>query len=524
MMQSGGGRESTQHRPEIHDPSRSRAVGLLILLTTILRLLWASALEASNDEAYHFLYTIHPDWSYFDHPPMTAWLLKLGIVLCGGVVNSLSIRLAFVLAFAGSIWILHRWTADWFGERAGFWSAVALNLSGYYTAFGGMFAVPDSPFLFFALFTYWRASRAVLAKQKDNQLREWLLVGIGFGGALLSKYHGVLLPAGVVLFALLTPSYRRLLCSPGPYLAVIVGLSMFSPVVKWNAEHGWASFLFQGGRATSQVTPFLHEGPVKWFFGPMLYLLPWVWFWLVVELVRGLRKFRSRELPVRLLITLTLTPLAFFFVISGLSNSVLLHWPLVGFVPLFPLVGRRWSRLRDEWPRAFTILLTSWILAVFVLAAFILMQASYGVVRFPQKDPTADTSGWASVATHLTTHENEWLNDPNVFLVTNRWYDSGQLAFAVRNRIPTVCYNSLDARGFAFWSKPDDWLGKTAIFVLADPTPDADVIREFGPFFESFEKIDYYPMLRSGNKFRAVSYFRGVNQIKPYPFSYRVVK
>ncbi len=498
-----------------------RSVGLLILLTLLARLGWAAALEPSNDEAYHWLYAVHPALSYFDHPPMTMWIEQIGLTLCGGWVHPLSLRLGFLLLFAGSTWILFRWTADWFGEKAGFWSAVALNLSGYFTAFGGVFALPDSPFLFFALLTFWRATAAV----RSNSLKDWLGVGVGFAGAMLSKYHAVLLPAGVVFYALVTPNKRKLLWSPGPYLAVAIGFLGFSPVIVWNAQHEWASFLFQGGRARSgEVTPFLHSGPLKWLGGPILYLLPWIWFWLVVELVRHLKRFRSLADPERILICLSIVPISFFFLISGLSHDVLLHWPLVGFLPLFPLVGRNWQRLWIEYPRTSKWFLGSWIAMVIALMALVLVQSRFGVIRFPagSKDPSADISGWESVAAEL--QRRGILDEPNAYLFTNIWYDSGQLAFATRNKLPVACLHEHDARGFAFWSRPDDYRGKTGYFVIAD-APDANLLKtEYADGFGTMEIVAEFRMARNGRDFRPVTVYRCSPTINPYRFDYKMPK
>ena len=49
-----------------------RALFALIAASSALRLAWAASLGPGNDEAYHFLFAVHPDWSYFDHPPMLA--------------------------------------------------------------------------------------------------------------------------------------------------------------------------------------------------------------------------------------------------------------------------------------------------------------------------------------------------------------------------------------------------------------------------------------------------------------------
>lgn len=505
------------------DPS-TRRVLWLIAVTTLLRFGWAAALEPSNDESYHWLYTRHPALSYFDHPPMTMWVEAAGLAACGGWVHPFSLRLGFVLLFAGSTWVMYRWAADLFGRRAGWWAALLLNLSGYHTAFGGCFALPDSPFLFFALLTFWKVTDAVRRDDQPGTLKRWAWVGVGFAGAMLSKYHAVLLPAGVVVYALLTPGRRNLLWRPGPYLAVLMGLLAFTPVLVWNGEHEWASFRFQGGRASSVgVTPFLHEGPIKWLGGPILYLLPWIWFWPAVELVRGLVKFRSLSGANRVLICLAVTPLAFFLVISGFTRGVLLHWPLVGFLPLFPLAARTFTRLELAYPRAARVFPQLWTAAVLLLAGWIVVQARFGVVRFPPgaKDPTADISGWASVADELD--RRGLLGDPDTFLFTNLWYDSGQLAFAIRGRLPVACYHSQDARGFAFWSEPEDYLGKSGYYVIADEQNEEATFAEYAPHFESMTLEAEFPMMRGGTPFRWVRVYRCTNQLTPYPFTYKRV-
>ena len=143
-----------------------------------------------------------------------------------------------------------RLTSRFYGPRAGFLAALALNLSAYYTAAAGTFALPDGPLLFFWLLTL---DRLAVALDAPGRPWPWVAVGLAWGGALLSKYHAVFLPAGTLLYLLLEPSARPWLRRPGPYLAVVVGLLVFSPVIWWNATHEWISFAFQGGRALGAV-------------------------------------------------------------------------------------------------------------------------------------------------------------------------------------------------------------------------------------------------------------------------------
>ena len=53
--------------------------------------------------------------------------------------------------FAGATWVMFAWASRWYGELAGFYAALALNLSAYYTAAAGAFVLPmghscSSPF------------------------------------------------------------------------------------------------------------------------------------------------------------------------------------------------------------------------------------------------------------------------------------------------------------------------------------------------------------------------------------------
>src|SRR3954470_12779596 len=111
----------------------------LIAVSGLLRLAWAASLGPGNDEAYHYLFTVHRDWSYFDHPPMLAVVEMLGMAMAGGASSAFRLLLCFIALFAGSTWLMARLTSRFYGPRAGFLAAFALNVSAYYTAAADMF-------------------------------------------------------------------------------------------------------------------------------------------------------------------------------------------------------------------------------------------------------------------------------------------------------------------------------------------------------------------------------------------------
>jgi hypothetical protein len=487
-----------------------RALAVLILGTLVLRLGWASVLGANNDEAYNFLYTVYPALSYFDHPPMTMLVAKSGLVAWGGDVSLVSLRLGYILMFAGSTWILYRMTSRWYGEWAGFNAALALNLSAYYSAAAGALALPDGPFLFFALGTMWALSEALIGS--PGRVLPWLWVGLAWAGALLTKYHAVFLPAGALLYMLLTPQARRLLRTPGPYVATAIGLLAFVPVAIWNAENGWASFVFQGSRALGWH--FRPAGPIVVALGTMVFLLPWIWVSLVSAAIARLRGTALGDFD-RFLLCLSGVPLAFFLAIS-LGREVLAHWPLIGFVPLFCLLGQRWAALAEAGPIRMRRWFVGMAVVLVAVASLVLVQARFGVVTFTHRDICWEFSGWESVGNELQARG--LVGQPNTFFFTSCWDDSGQLAFAVKNRTPVLCYNPSDARGFAFWTRPEEWVGKDGLLISLD-----DHINEpkrFTEYFEHVEQVAAFPMTRNGKPFRDVRVYRCSHQQKPFPYTY----
>jgi hypothetical protein len=482
------------------------AIGLLLAAALVTKLLWGGAMGATTNEAYYYLYTVHPDWSYFDHPPMTMWVAKLGQVLCDGWVHPFSIRLGFTLLFAASTWIMFRWTARWYGEWAGVYAALLLNLSGFYAFTGGL-ASPDGPLLFFALLTMWALGEAVVANPRRT--RPWVWVALAFAGALLSKYHAVFLPAGVALYAVATPGARHLLRRPGPYLAVGIGVLGFLPVVVWNAEHGWASFVFQGSRAVDHKLHLANlAGAV---FGPVICLLPWVWGLLVTRLAVRARQFYSATPVDRLSVCLAVVPLAFFTAV-GCVRWVMIYWPLIGFLPLFPMAGAKCSEWADASPRRWRWGLALAASPLLIGAVLAFAQVEWGFVRMLAPDAFTEARGWDSVAAELT--DRGLTSDPAAFVFTNDWRASAQLGFALRNRVPVLCY-SRDARGFAFWSDPAEWVGKTGLLVS---TGDPANVHEFDPYFEKVEPVAEFPMRCGRTVLKRVRVFRCTNQRAPYPF------
>lgn len=521
-----------------------RALWGLVVLSGLLRLYWAASLGVGNDEAYYYLFTVHPDWSYYDHPPMLAVIEGLGLSLAGGAVSAFALRLGFVGLFAGSTLLIARIARRFYGDWAGVLAAFVLNATGFFGVAVGTFALPDGPLLFFWLLTL---DRLACALERPARNLRWVGVGLAWGGAMLSKYHAILLPAGALLYVALHPPARVCLRRRGPYLAVITGLIVFGPVVAWNATHGWASFAFQGGRALGDVRlrPELLLASVA---GQALYVFPWIWLPLVGVLAKQLHGIGVNEAKLvvrnedevpgtapaaperdfgvaadRFLLAQSVLPLGGFLLLACF-REVLPHWSLVGYLPLMPMLGQVWARRWVIDPRRLRRRLAMMAAVPSVLAVVAILQVRMGLLQegaprrlgvLPvSRDPSVDLYGWDAVARELRARG--LVNRPGTFLFTSKWYHSGQLAFALGGEGPVLCYSPSDPHGFGHWSQPGDWVGRDGILVVVNDSSTEPAA--FDRWFETIDSLGDFNVDRAGETVRTVHLYRCVRQTKPFPF------
>ncbi len=88
----------------------------LVAIGIVARFALAAAIGLGVDESYVVSIARYFSLSYFDHPPLHFWLVKL-MALATGSEYVLLLRTPFILLFAGSTWLMHRITSRCFGER-----------------------------------------------------------------------------------------------------------------------------------------------------------------------------------------------------------------------------------------------------------------------------------------------------------------------------------------------------------------------------------------------------------------------
>src|SRR2546430_13406756 len=217
--------------------------GLAILALVGLRLIAAAFTPITFDEAYYWMWSKHLAGGYYDHPPMVAVVIRLGTMIAGD--TELGVRLVSIVLALPMSWAVYRTAAILFGGvRVATTAALLLNIT-LMAAVGTLIVTPDAPLLVAASFVLFFLSKVL----ETGRGAWWLAVGAAVGAALLSKYTALFFGPAILIWLLIVPKLRRWLVSPWLYLGGLVALAIFSPVILWNSDHHWVSFIKQIGRA-----------------------------------------------------------------------------------------------------------------------------------------------------------------------------------------------------------------------------------------------------------------------------------
>jgi 4-amino-4-deoxy-L-arabinose transferase-like glycosyltransferase len=399
---------------------------LAIALLTVLRIVAATLLPLSADEAYYWLWSQHLGAGYYDHPPAIAWTIRAGTALFGA--TSLGVRIGGIaLSVLASAFVWRAGAILFKSADAGARAALFFNLT-LMVAVETLSATPDAPALAAAA-----AVLYALAKiEETGKGAWWLAVGIAAGLGLLSKYTAFFLGAGIVVWLLLSPKARRWLFTPWPWLGGVLAALVFLPNLLWNASHDWATFVFQFGRIASGsfTLRFLFE-----FLGVQLVLAsPFIFVLAALALAFHAR---DRDSAIFLLAALVF-PSALYFLIHSLHDRIQGNWPSFLFPALAAAAAQAWRETDwSGWTRPVwrvSRAAATWCAAAMLLAVY--AQALFGVIPFGRTDPLARllAVGFDGVAQRIETAQAK---AGAAALVTTEYESTSWFAFYLPGH-PTV--------------------------------------------------------------------------------------
>lgn len=271
-------------------------------------------MDLSGEEAYYFLFSQNLDWGYMDHPPMVAFVTKIGYFLAN---NNLGARLMMTVLSTLTLLFVYR-TYD--KNKIDIWLFIYIAISLIGVHAGSFLIKTDVPLIFFEALFFWGYKKYL---EKDNTLAIVILT-VSIAGMLLSKYHGILIVFFVVL------SNLELLKKRSFWIIVIGVVILMLPHTYWQYTHDWTSIKFHlEGRADmgfkwKNVFNYIISQPIV--LGPItgFILLP------VALMYKPINKFESA-------LKFTLAGVLIFFFINSFRVYIHKHWTSIAMLPMMIL-------------------------------------------------------------------------------------------------------------------------------------------------------------------------------------------
>jgi 4-amino-4-deoxy-L-arabinose transferase-like glycosyltransferase len=489
--------------PAMND-RRWHAAIAVVLVAAIIRLAFAALLPVFPDEAYYW------DWSrrlapgYFDHPPGIAWVVRLGVMIAalfGGGVGSSPLGMRVGVAVAALVASLATiGTARHIaGSRAALRAALVMAVLPL-SAAGLVLSTPDVPVLAAEAVALYCVVRAL-----DSDLRSraslgwWTVAGVALGAAFASKYTSIFLPVGALIAIASRSTLRARFREPGPYVACVVATVVFLPVLRWNADHQWISFLYQmkhglaAPEGSALRAAWRHEGD---FFGGQLGLITPILFVLCAMAVWRALKANSDDR--RLVLAVIALATFLFFTYSAVRQRVEPNWPSPAYIPAIILVATHdWSSGGARW-------LVGGICLAALVSIVIYAQAITPILPLsPPRDPIARAFGWRELATSVVNEAEATSAETGktTWLGGDRYQEAAELAFWSRGHPLTFATNIAGRPnqydlwpGFATVAQPGD----NFVIVLDETEEPHAALRLIQPYFRSAERGLLVPMMRAG--------------------------
>jgi len=214
---------------------------ILILCLAFFSAIYNAFLPLHGDEAYYWMWSHHLQTGYYDHPPFIAYMIYLTNFISQA---EWGVRLVNVFSMSISAIYIFKLTSLMFDEKTAL-NAVLIFSSIILVHAGYIITTPDSPLILFSSITLYYSYRAIFF----GKTIDYALTGISLGLMMLSKYTAILFVFILLIFIVL--KRRDILLKANFYLAIFLSLVVISPMLWWNYQNDWISFLFQLGHGTT---------------------------------------------------------------------------------------------------------------------------------------------------------------------------------------------------------------------------------------------------------------------------------
>ncbi|WP_395813374.1 ArnT family glycosyltransferase [Devosia sp.] len=428
----------------------------VVAVLIVLKLWFDIATPPMGDESYYWMWGQRLELSYFDHPPLHAWLLWLTEKLVGW--HWWSVRALTWFCLGTTLAVFWSWARRIMPENPQdyFWRTTTLYLAT--PIFWLMSTIAFNDYLLIAMAIVSAHFFLVFLTEWEAGIRRHIplyLAALFLGLAVLTKYNGALLGLAFAAMVLSSRATWPLLRNPHLYAAGLLSVAMQAPVLWWNLTEGMASFNFHlGTRLTGSTASLAYGYPLVYLANMALVLSPFLFIALFrypfgpkpTGFEANGRRFAFAGFGVSTLVFLAVS----FFV------YVFFYWNIIGYIALIPVafryLGKRWL---------------FWLHTAFGLAMAIILTANFTLYPLanlvgPKDWGTSANFGWDELAVAVS---QEQAAHPDAFLGATRYTYAAQIGYKLRTSDVTS-FNTLTDQ-YDFWTDRQALAGRDAL-IIAD--------------------------------------------------------
>ena len=290
-----------------YQPQKSALI--IIVLLAFFSTLYNIFLPLHGYEAYYWVWSHNLQSGYYDHPPMIAYMIALSNFISE---SECGVRLVNVFSLSITALYIFKLTEKIVDAKAAL-NALLIFFSVILVHAGYIITTPDSPLLLFWTLTLYYAYTALIENQGKLH---FFYLGLFLGLSMLSKYSAILLAASLLIFVLI--KRREIFFRLDAYITIVTAFIVILPMLYWNYEHEWISFLFQLAHGSSEVFKIDLEAALSFFSGQFILFSP-VFTWILLYYIFKEKLAFSND-KIFLLTLVTLVTLGFFLYKSLFKN------------------------------------------------------------------------------------------------------------------------------------------------------------------------------------------------------------
>ena len=490
---------------------------IFISSITLLRFWYISRIPLSADEAYFWVCSRHLSLCYYDQPPMVPYLIFLSTKI--GRNSELWVRFFSPLCIAITGIILYIFTKKIFkNEKFSFYSTILIFIiPGFSIA--GLLAGVESPLILFYILSVYFLYKAIFEDRKYF----WYIAGISFGFGLLTKYLILFIPLSLFIFLLLSHSYRKYLKTKYPYLFLLTGFLIFSPVIYWNAKNQWVNFSLNFLHRHSSPFHFLPDVKElgKFIASQIGIISPFLFFFLMYVLFQLIKSWKKDE-KFLFLLSFSAVIFFFFFIYSLFIETPEPHWTGIGYLPLFISMPFVFSQNRKKINDFFIAgIIFSLIITILIhLIPFnIKLITKFNVKKKTEYEMYAFMMNWPKIVGKKVAEMKEKMGK-DTFILCRGFALASYIEFynPSQEQVYMVFQKGLLGHGYYYWQNLNSKIGKDAIFV--DKGEETGFLKELKKLFKVVEKGGTVDIKFEGKKIKTFSLYRcydfkGMEKEKP---------